>query len=106
MSLQDMVPWSIIFGEINKKHAEELRDVVAIIIVDYINDRLKDGWGTGDKILTRGVKWCIEKSMITEHAINTARKFIEKNYYLNTYNKHLIPKVEYYFAYLQTHVNI
>lgn len=72
MSLRDVVPWSIIYGEQNKQHMEEMQDMTIMIIAEYLKNRIIYCWGALDTTLPRAVRYCIEKGYVTDETLQSA----------------------------------
>lgn len=80
MSLQDVVPWSIIYGEQNKKHAEELHILVVIMVYEYFKDRMINGFTRGGNTLSEGIRYSITKGYITLDTMQDARDMYVQNF--------------------------
>lgn len=102
MSLQDVQPWSLIYGELNRQHKLESDRLVAVIIAEHLNDRSHHGWGKGDKTLPFSIRWCLQKGLINSNSLQQGRMF-----YFEHCPDHLASdsyhrtKIDYYISFLE-----
>jgi hypothetical protein len=76
-SLQDVVPWSLIYGELNSIHQDKLKDLGYSVIIDYIHDRIAHGWKEDDpkRYFTESLKHCLKQKLITENDVMRAKSY-------------------------------
>lgn len=102
MSLQDVQPWSLIYGELNRQHKVESDRLVAVIIAEYLNDRAHHGWGKRDKTLTFSIKWCLQKGWINSNSLQQGRVLYfedcPEHLASNSYHR---TKIDYYVSFLE-----
>lgn len=80
-SLQDVFPWSFIYGELNKQNKELLKHITTAIIVDYLYDRINNGWKENDPEMYfgRALNICLNNKLITHNEIQNASIIIKRN---------------------------
>jgi hypothetical protein len=75
-TLQDGTPWSAIYGDLNRRHAEEVQGLVVATLVAHVADRMAHGKGATDRTLTYGVRHCLDRKLVTPAALDLARKVL------------------------------
>ena len=65
-SLQDVVPWSLIYGELARLQEKKLEGLSYAVVMDYIYDRIHHGWKESDpsRFFTRTLRFCIATKII------------------------------------------
>lgn len=103
LSVQDVVPWSIIYGELNRRHSVEIKDMVVEVLIDYYKDRICHGWGRGDKTISSSVKYCLNKGYITHESLKEAS--LRYKTMLKEVNAHLFGHIDYYTGLLESYLH-
>ncbi len=71
MSLEDMMPWSMIYGELNKRHDCVMTELMCEIISDFVSERLNVSW-VGYRRLSPLIIMCVKKGYITHEILEMA----------------------------------
>lgn len=96
-SLQDLVPWSIIYGEQNRRHGDQIREMCESVLLDYAIDRLNRGWREKRpcKFFSYALQLCLDRRLIAGEDIQRTRvRMIAK------YDGQHMDTIDYYLDYL------
>lgn len=104
MSLQDVVPWSIIYGEQNKNHKQEIQDVVVVMVYEYFVDRMINGFKRGGMTIPYGINFCLQKGYITHDTMQKARDMYLENF--KWAGDWELNRIVEYISHLQSHVKL
>ena len=95
-SLQDVVPWSLIYGELARLQEKTLEDLGYTVVLDYIIDRLNRGWKESDpsQFYSKTLKLCIDRRIVTDAdiirvKIHCIARGMDADYYLDFLSKAL-----------------
>lgn len=99
MSLQDVVPWSIIYGELNRKHRQEIEDLAVMIIFGHFQHIALEGLNV--RVIPRTIQFCLTKGYITEDVIQRAVDMYNDlgDWYTSPY---LLGQIEKYVAVIRS----
>ena len=76
-SLEDVVPWSLIYGELNKRHQTELDNLIVEIVVDHLLLVSDHGW-PGCTWKTKSISHCISNGMLNDAHLDLASKRVDE----------------------------
>jgi hypothetical protein len=100
MSLQDVVPWSLIYGELDKRHRLEIDELVVVIVTEHLIDRSNTGWGKGDKTLNFSINWCLQKGLLSRDALERGRRLYFERYRHLASDDYHAGIIDYYISHL------
>lgn len=98
MSLQDVAPWSIIYGELNTRHHNVLKEIVYSAVLDYVKDRMNHGWREKQpcKYFSSTLRLCLDQGLVSKVEIQRVRDYL-LSYYADFHKE---DNINYYLDYL------
>jgi hypothetical protein len=75
--MMDLGPLSIICGDLNRRHQNEVLDLVVEVVVNHVLDRIHHGWL--DRHINDPVMHCIRRGLLTREAMDRAKQQLLRN---------------------------